>query len=428
MSNALALAAVTAVLKDLLDNALVDHSVNAAVGAPVTVTAVAPDLAADANGGAKLNLYLHRVSPNMGWRNVGLPSRSGDGTRTTNPPLALDLHYLLTAYGVEDFQAEILLGYAMQLFHERPVLTREMIRTTLAPTSPVDGSILPDAAAGLAAADLAEQVELVKLTPEEVGTEELSRLWTAFQASHRPSAAYRASVVLIEARRPARAPLPVLTIGLSDRGPTVVPGLVPPIPTITGVVPPDLKPSAYLGETVRLVGHDFAGPNRSGHVVVFEHARLDAPLEVTPSGVADAEIAVPLEIDPATDAATWPAGIYAVSVRLDEGGTERRTNVLPLALAPRIETAVASTSAATTTFTVTVTPDVLPTQRAELVVGTRTAPAAPHATATDTLTFELDDVVAGTYRLRLRVDGVESVLVDRTTTPPSFVGSQEVTV
>ena len=40
MSNALAIAAVTAVLKDLLDNGLIDHSVNDSVGDAVKVTAV----------------------------------------------------------------------------------------------------------------------------------------------------------------------------------------------------------------------------------------------------------------------------------------------------------------------------------------------------------------------------------------------------
>jgi hypothetical protein len=42
-------------------------------------------------------------------------------------PLALN-HYLLTAYGSADFQGDILLGYAMHLLHERPVLDRAAIR------------------------------------------------------------------------------------------------------------------------------------------------------------------------------------------------------------------------------------------------------------------------------------------------------------
>ena len=70
------------------------------------------------------------------------------------PPLALDLHYIITAYGRADFQAEILLGYAMHLLHERPMLDREAIRRALDP-SPLDVSMLPPTFQVLAASDLA---------------------------------------------------------------------------------------------------------------------------------------------------------------------------------------------------------------------------------------------------------------------------------
>src|SRR3712207_763671 len=123
MSNALAIASVTAVLKDLLDNALIDDSISATVGGPVTVDTLAPDrIETGEEEKAQLNLFLYHVMPNPAWRNVGLPSRDGNGGRLTNPPLALDLYYLLTAYGQQDFHAEILLGYAMQVLHETPVL------------------------------------------------------------------------------------------------------------------------------------------------------------------------------------------------------------------------------------------------------------------------------------------------------------------
>ena len=66
-------------------------------------------------------------------------NRSGDaqGARLTNPPLALDLHYLLTAYGSVDLNAEILLGFAMDLLNETPMLSRDTIRRSLSPTDPV---------------------------------------------------------------------------------------------------------------------------------------------------------------------------------------------------------------------------------------------------------------------------------------------------
>jgi hypothetical protein len=98
----------------------------------------------------QLNLFLHQVTPNQGWRNDRLPSRDPSGRhRLTNPPLALDLHYLLSARGAEELHAEILLGYAMQLLHESPVLLRSAITTALNPSPPV-GSTLPPALRALA--------------------------------------------------------------------------------------------------------------------------------------------------------------------------------------------------------------------------------------------------------------------------------------
>jgi len=136
MSNALAIAAVTAVLKDLIENGLVSDSIATSVG-DVVVTALPPDrISIGTDERAQLNLFLYQVTQN---RNADWVSRERHGDRppltreprSTNPPLALDLHYLLTAYGAKDFQAELLLGYALQLFHEMPVLTREVIHTAL---------------------------------------------------------------------------------------------------------------------------------------------------------------------------------------------------------------------------------------------------------------------------------------------------------
>jgi hypothetical protein len=209
MSTALALASVTAILKDLLNNGLIDHDVSSSVG-NILVTALPPDRieTGEASEKSQLNLFLYQVTPNPGWRNVALPSRNANGDRLTNPPLALDLHYMLTAYGAKDLHGEILLGYGMQLLHETPVLTRNAIRRSLGPTSPVNGSF-PAELANLATAGLAEQVEQIKICPMALTSEEISRLWTAFQARYRPTAAYQVSVVLIESRQSVRTPLPV---------------------------------------------------------------------------------------------------------------------------------------------------------------------------------------------------------------------------
>jgi hypothetical protein len=211
MSNALALASVSFVLVDLLNNGLIDRDISATGVGDVSVTALAPDLInTSATGPSQLNLFLYQVTPNPGWRNVGFPARDASGARIGNPPLALDLHYLLMAYGAQQLHAEILLGYAMQLLHETPILTRDAIRKSLsAPTLVPSGGGLPPAMLNLYTSELAEQVELIKIWPQILSTEEISKLWTAFQTHYRPTAAYQASVVLIESKASIKTALPV---------------------------------------------------------------------------------------------------------------------------------------------------------------------------------------------------------------------------
>ena len=98
MSSPLAIGAVSAVLRNLLDNGLVE--IDAPIS-PVTVTALAPDRIdlEDAEAPPSLNLFLYRTSLNQGWAEVGLPAFDGNGTRVSRQPLALNLNYLLTAYG-----------------------------------------------------------------------------------------------------------------------------------------------------------------------------------------------------------------------------------------------------------------------------------------------------------------------------------------
>src|SRR5687767_656839 len=192
MSSALAIASVTALLKNLLDDGMVDETIVGTVG-NVKVSAVAPDLVALApDAQSQLNLFLYQVSANQGWKNVGLPSRDARGERLTNPPLALDLHYLLTAYAGRELHAEILLGHGMQILHETPGLSRDAIRRGLGdPGLDVDPqSFLPAQLRALSTSELGEQIEAIKITSQPVSTEEMSKLWAAFQSRYRPSTAY----------------------------------------------------------------------------------------------------------------------------------------------------------------------------------------------------------------------------------------------
>ncbi|HEX5506520.1 MAG TPA: DUF4255 domain-containing protein [Thermomicrobiales bacterium] len=437
MSNALAVAAVTAVLKDLLDNGLIDRNISAALGGPVTVSALPPDRV-KGNGAepTQLNLFLYHVAPNPGWRNVDLPARDGRGERTANPPLALDLFYLLTAFGRQDFEAEILLGYAMHLLHETPVLTRDAVRRSLAPVSPVTGGLLPPPLDALAAAELADQVEQIKVTPQPLNTEEISKLWTALQTNYRPSVAYQASVVLIEGTRPARAPLPVLTRGPADRGVVVAPAATPPpptLPTLTAAVPPNRQPAARPGDTLALTGFALAGDSVT---VRFSNPRLAAPLALPalPGGGATGfTVRIPAAPDDPQAPADWVAGIVTLTAVIGRAGQpDQTTNDLALPLAPAI-TGITPDPAARdangrVTLTVACQPRVRPAQRVSLFLGDREAPAEPRATPTGAPTFRVDDAPPGEHWVRLRVDGVDSLLVDRAATPPVFDPSQRVRI
>lgn len=188
-SGALALAAVTTVLKALLDNRLIEPAVSASVG-EVAVSALPPDrIDVGADERSRLNLFLYRATPHTMLR------QEGDWAPHGRTALTLDLHYLITAYGERDFHAEILLGHAVQLLLETPLLTPELIKSVAAAHG--DDTILAQAAA-----TLAEQRQPVAITPEFLSADESSKLWSALQARYRPSAAYKAATVVVEARRP----------------------------------------------------------------------------------------------------------------------------------------------------------------------------------------------------------------------------------
>jgi hypothetical protein len=119
--SSLAIATCTAVLKDLLDNRLIQRDIAAIVG-DVIVTALPPDrIQTGSEERAQLNLFLYRVTPNTRWR--GDSAGRGSNGKESASGLALDLHYLLSAYGAQDLQQEVLLGYAVQVFREAPQRT-----------------------------------------------------------------------------------------------------------------------------------------------------------------------------------------------------------------------------------------------------------------------------------------------------------------
>jgi hypothetical protein len=436
VSNALAIAGVTAVLKDLLDTGLVEEVGNA-MGTQILVTSMAPDRVPIEGAEAKprLNLFLYQVTPNAGWRNVDLPSRDASGRRTSNPPLALDLHYLLTAYGFEELHAEVLLGYGLQVLHENPVLTRGAIRASQVLTA-AKLDFLPAIFKALRNTDLAEQIEMLKIAPWSMNMEEMSRLWSALTARYRPTSAFQVSVVLIEPRTPAVSPLPVLTRGRPipgtgrDEGVTVTPGLVPPYPTLESALAAHLTPSALqLGDVVEVLGHHLGGTTRA---MVLRNDRFDIEHDIP---LADSTDDSGIDFTVPNLPAKLPVGVYQLELRVlrpDEPGKAKETaprtsNPLPVALAPAITSfppvAMVRSAANVLKLRITCRPEVRAGQKVVLMMDDRETPALPFAaTTTSTLDFEFADAppAGGKPLLRLKVDGIDSIVVDRSAKPPAF--------
>ncbi|WP_170332424.1 DUF4255 domain-containing protein [Ruegeria arenilitoris] len=440
MSNVLAIAGVTRILKDMLNDALVFGNVEQVLGTDFIVTAQPPDRIVSDTPDTQtphLNLFLHRVTPNAALRNADLPTRTGDGHLRMRPTLALDLHYILTSVAREELHAEVLLGYAMQLFHEMQIVPRETIRTSLSAADLTGlGGGLPDfGTRPLSPAELADQIELLKITPVTLSMDDMSKMWTALQASYRTTVAYDVSVVLIERALPVRPTLPVLTRGGlrdpetgRDPGVSVEPSLASNIPSLLSVESEDAHPVMRLGGRVILTG---TGLDSGDAQALFREAGNDTELRLVPEAPARpdrllVQLPGPTALPGGSalagtpqDPASWRSGAYEISVTVTDNAQRTAvTNRLPLALAPAISaTAVAGVGG--TEVTVDVSPPIRIGQEIAILAGTemRVLPNAVAVTDQVDATFDGPGVGADLV-VRLRVDGVDSPAIDRSATPP----------
>lgn len=409
MSSSAALATVTATLQNLLTSV---------VGGAM-VTTQPPSIARATGGnGPQINLFLYGTHINEVLRNSPLPSSSSSGASGV-PPLALVLKYLITAYGADndDISAQQLLGQAMLLFHDHPLLSRTDIE-----------GIAPDSG-------LQEQIERVRITPDPFNLDNMSKLWSSFQtAEYRLSATYEVSAVLIDSQRDSKAPLPVLRRGEQDRGPEVV---ATPAAVLQGLRFPQQKPGVELGDRLVLLGENLTVE----HTEVFlQHPLLPTaiPLPPDPDGSTnELPVTLPALADNPNLSSQWPAGFYRIALHHQPPGRPAwSSNALAMPLSPQIISRTpASSAAGSLVLTLECIPQILPDQRVHLLFGERslaadsiTTPADPAAATT--LVFTVTDAAARLepYVLRLRVDGVDSIPVDFTGPVPVFADNQKVSV
>ncbi|HWF08937.1 MAG TPA: DUF4255 domain-containing protein [Bryobacteraceae bacterium] len=405
MSTALGIAGVTATLESILNSVF---NPGAGLGS-VKITAVAPDviqkaLDQDTNPN-QINLFLHQVTHNAAWRNSGMPSLGPDGkTAIKNQPLALDLHYLLTAYTPDDGFAEALLGWALLTLHNNPTLSRAQVTGALA-ALPSTHPLF----AQLQTTGLADQIELLKITPDTLGREEMAWIWTALKADYRPTYAFQISVVLLQVPAAVSSALPVMT-----RNITAQPG---PWPALFDITLPANQAAAAPGDTVTLKGEALGAVKK----VRLTNRRFgfSYPADITPTFVTGTAVSFVVPNDP-----LLPAGIYSVAALIPESGTDviQSTNLLTLGVAPVfIGLPGAANTPDGTLVTANFNPQARPEQDISLAMGGTAVPPQPFTSGTNTLTFlfPTPGLPAGSYVVRLQIDGVDST-VTWTSSPPAF--------
>jgi len=410
MSDYLAVGGVSAVLTALLNNALSNGGPATVLVSPPGITNKAPDMIATSSDELpQLNLFMYYASINPALRNIGLPSIDSNGSQLSNPPLAINLHYLVTAYGANAFDPELLLAFAMQVFHNTPVVPRDVIQSALSALS----SGTPTSEQKLVSGStLASQIEHIRITPETLTTEEIYRLWTAFQTHYRPTTSYQVSVVLIQDTQSYQSNRPV-----QNRALVAMP--------LTGPMIAAVSPQMVAtGQILTINGSNFLNGAPSNTLVSFDGNTPVAAASVQGNCV---RVAVPTTLE---------AGSCNVRVMCNVTFPYSSapypcfaSNAAPFQLIPTLQPAAKPPYQATQgdALTLTVSPAAGNMQQVVVYIGDQAIPqpaqvplTAPTTSATVTVTVP-STIAPGTYPIRVEVDGAQSLLTQDTTSgSPTF--------
>ena len=419
MSTDLAVTAVTRTLRQVLDDECADKWGNDVLGGDLTkqfvVANLPPHKVRDAHPSQNVvNVFLYRTDLNAAWRNLPLPSQTKAG-EDGPPPLALNLEYLVTAYGEDDREdaAHFFLGQAMRVLHDRAILPRAAFK-----------SVLPKAKVHL-------QIEQVTITPKPLSIEELSKLWSILGTQLRISATYLVTVLLIDSRAATKSGLPVLTRGPQDSGVVALASMPPALDFARAA---SGLPAVRLGEDVAVLGQRL---DSNGLSALVRHPLLGQPVELPVTGIdaGRVNVTLPAATGGSGVSAAWPAGVYSLSLLVTRPNLPRwTTNEVPFALAPSITVTPKTNTNPGSDFEVTIeaTPQVREEQSViaiwddrQFVPKSVTTPA--DADAVTTVIFDAPGDL-GMHRVRLRVDGIDSIPIVKVNDLPAFDADQSVEV
>src|SRR5262245_16015198 len=263
----LAIGAVTKAIAELLENKLNKPPL---MGQTVTlkVTALPPDDGrVERDNG--VNLFLYRVTESPLAKKHDWPGdRENPGVK--RPPLALILHYLMTAYvkpsadaAQDDITAHQILGNAMAILHKYPVLNDIH-----------DGDFDADLDEQFAA-ELRLAFDKIKISLAPISMDDVSKIFTGLNKAYRLSVAYEVSVLQIAPIAPAPIPSPPLqqlNVAVETIGAPMITAIQPPVGTV--------------GATITINGSGFKRQGRATTVNVGETILTEAEL----AALSDREI------------------------------------------------------------------------------------------------------------------------------------------
>lgn len=365
MSDFQAIAGVSETLKALLEDRMNLTAPNLAPRDKVTITISHPSVdPSPAPSGPRLNLFLFDVvqSPYLRNQEIG-----GPGSAPGYPPLALELHYLMTAYPTvptDDSTMQMVLGDAMRVLHDTPTLSAGLTRLRgVTAGTPILNDYLRDA------------FEQVKVTFSPTSLDVTTKLWQALQKPYRLSVAFSISVIQIDSRRGAeQAPL------VRDRQITGVTGSAP---TITAVAPA----AAGIGQMIKLSGSNLGGPDMALLV-----GSVPAQIMKTSPGELVARIPDQADLQPGE-----------LPVQAASGGF--RSGALPFRLVPRVTGVSFKNGLLEVTGYRLYRPDAL----SQVLVGGAVCVPDPATATQSKVTVAVTGLMAGKYPVRVRVGETESL-------------------
>lgn len=286
---------------------------------PVRVTLASPAATVADVSGRRLNLFLYHATRNPHLSNQDL----GPGAHPAAfgvPALALDLHYLLTAYGDSDddpfasLPAQHVLEEAMRTLHASPVLD---------PRDPALRDLVDPGLLGLP--------EPIRIYLESPDLQAVSSVWQGLATSQRLSASYRVQVALLDRRVPR--PVPRLVGEPPRAGPriTVGAGGLPELREVRVMRARDADGAprspavARLGDSLVLLGRGF-GPDA--------RVRIDGTQAVAAAVARATPTRVEVRLDEGMALAPGP---HLVAV-LCAGQPGLSSNAVPFLVAPRVDT------------------------------------------------------------------------------------------